>query len=625
MPPQAQTLYEFGPFRLDPVERCLWQEGNPVPLTPKAFQTLLFLVENSGRVVEKEELLQRVWPDTFVEEATLAQNIFTIRKQLRDEKADAPYIETVPKRGYRFRAPVRTISQSSEEIAPQAHSVRTRRIDPALLFAGAAVAVALAVTFFGVRSSSNIPAMLVVLPVENLTGDANREYVADGLTEELIAQLGSLNPTQLRVIARTSSMAYKGTTKRVDQIGRELGADYVLESSLRQGSGDIRFTVQLIRTRDQTHLWAHSFERPMADVLSLQGELARTIAEEIRIELTPQQRARIALPRSVDPEAYDAFVQGRYHWNERTAAEITRAIGYFQTAIAKDPDFAPAYSSLADSYAMLASMKGGPPADLMPKAKDALLKALSLDDSMSEAHTSLGWTMEVFDWDWAGSEREFRKAIELDPNNATAHHRYAIHLTAMGHLPEALHEMMEAQRLDPLSPVIMTSTGWVYLRGRQPDAAMKECRNALDLDPKFVRGHLCLGEAFEEKGDLRRAAAAFLQGKLLAGDKAEILEALQRAVEERGYQGYFETRLKQLTDPSNTGYVSPYDLADIHLRLGDREAALDWLDKAYAQRSPYLVNLQVEPRLDPLRNEQRFQDLVQCMRLAAVQVTPLPR
>jgi len=231
--------------------------------------------------------------------------------------------------------------------------------------------------------------------------------------------------------------------------------------------------------------------------------------------------------------------------------------------------------------------------------------------------------MEVFDWDWAGSEREFQKAIQLDPNNATAHHRYAIHLTAMGRLPEAVKEMKEAQRLDPLSPVMMTSTGWVYLRGRLPDSAMAECQKAIDLDPKFVRGHLCLGEAYEEKGDLQRAAAEFLRGKLIGGDKPEILSALQKAVDESGYQGYFRTRLAQLTDPGNSTYVSPYDLADIHVRLGDREAALAWLEKAYEQRSPYLVNLKVEPRLDPLRNEPRFRSLVQRMGLDKVQVAKL--
>jgi len=629
MPPQEYNVYEFGPFQLDPIERVLRQAGKCVPLTPKAFQTLLVLVENNGRVVEKEELLHRVWPDTFVEEATLAQNVFTIRKQLRDDKAPAAYIETVPKRGYRFAAPVRVLApetrDSGAEVAvlPPPSRQRGWGVRTGVAIAIAPVVVMAAAALLTLRHQPPGRAMLVVLPVENLTGDPGREYVADGLTEELIAQLGSLNPAQLGVIARTSSMAYKSTSKRVDQIGRELGADYILESSFRQGAGDIRYTAQLIRSGDQTHIWAHSYERPIADVLALEGELARTIAEEIRIELTPQQQARLARPPTVNPDAYDAFVQGRYHWNERTVKEITQAIGFFQDAIAQDPDFAPAYASLADSYSMLATMKGGPPAELMPKAKDALLKALAIDDSLAEAHTSLAWVMEVFDWDWAGSEREFQKAIQLDPNNATAHHRYAIHLTAMGRLPIAVKEMKEAQRLDPLSPVMMTSTGWVYLRGRRPDAAVVECQKAIDLDPKFVRGHLCLGEAYEEKGNLKRAAAEFLQGKLIAGDKPEILAALQKAVDESGYQGYFRTRLEQLTDPNNPNYVSPYDLADIHLRLGDREGALAWLERAYVEHSPYLVNLQVEPRLDPLREEPRFQSLVQRMGLDKIQVAKL--
>ena len=629
MPPLARNLYEFGPFQLDPDDQVLRLEGKPVPLTPKAFQTLLVLVENNGRVVEKEELLQRVWPDTFVEEATLAQNVFTIRKQLRDDKAEAPYIETVPKRGYRFAAPVRMVvphvetSSPESEPAPLVAPARSWRIKLGVAVALAALAAAGGL-LLRLRHAPPQRAMLVVLPVENLTGDPARGYIADGLTEELIAQLGSLNPAQLGVIARTSSMAYKSTAKRVDQIGRELGADYVLESSFRQGAGDIRYTAQLVRAHDQTHIWAHSYERPLADVLSLEGELARTIAEEIRVELTPQQQARLARPRPVNPDAYDAYVQGRYHWNERTVKEVTLAVGFFQNAITKDPDFAPAHASLADSYSMLATMKGGSPAELMPKAKDALLKALALDDTLALAHTSLAWVMEVFDWDWTGSEREFQKAMRLDPNDATAHHRYAIHLVAMGRLPEALEQMKEAQRLDPLSPVMMTSTGWVYLRGRRPDSAMAECQKAIDLDPHFVRGYLCRGEAYEEKGDLKRAAAEFLQGKVIAGDTPDILAALEKAVAESGYQGYFRTRLQQLTDPGNQNYVSPYDLADIHLRLGERDAALDWLEKAYEQRSPYLVNLQVEPRLDPLRGEPRFQSLVQRMGLDKIQVARLP-
>jgi len=632
MPVETQHLYEFGPFRLEPAERRLLHEGKPVPLTPKAFQTLLVLVENQGRLVDKEELLRLVWPDTFVEESTLAQNVFTLRKQLGDDRSDALYIETVPKRGYRFAAPVRFVELPPRPTKPSSPASDGGHRDPRRARKAIGIAAALALillgaggVYFSTRPSPTPSgrAMLVVLPVQNLTGDASREYVTDGFTEELIAQLGSLNPAELGVIARTSSMAYKTGSKTAGQIGRELHAAYALECSLRESPGETRFTAQLIRTSDETHIWAHSFERPRGELLALQRELARTVADEIRIRVTPQGETRLSTPRNVNPDAYDTFVQGKFHWNARSAREMWTAVSFYQQTVEKDPGFAPAYVGLADSYSMLATMREAPPNDVMPKAKDALLKALALDSGLAEAHTSLGWVMDVFDWDWAGSEKELQKAIELNPNNATAHHRYAIHLASTGQLPEALIQMREAQQLDPLSPVVFTSTGWVLLRARRPEDAIRECRHAVDLDPKFVRAHLCLGEAHEQKGELDHAAQEFLQGKILGGDTPEVIAALKKATETSGYQGYFRTRLEQLLAKSKTGYVSPYDLADTYVRLGDKEQALHWLNVAYQERSPYLANLQIEPRLDSLRPDPRFQELVERVGLRNVQVMPI--
>jgi DNA-binding winged helix-turn-helix (wHTH) protein/TolB-like protein/tetratricopeptide (TPR) repeat protein len=628
---QAQPLYEFGPFQLDPTERRLLQRGRPVPLTPKAFQTLLVLVENEGHVVEKEELLRRIWPDTFVEEATLAQNVFTLRKQLGDDRSEAIYIETVPKRGYRFRAPVRCLDSPAAEAeirsAPLSAQAGAEPSSRARMWVGAVVLALLLATsaIYSVsRRSAPKPhrMMLVVLPVQNLTGDASRNYVTDGFTEELIAQLGSLNPAELGVIARTSAMAYKNGSKTAAQIGHELHVDYALECSVRELAGETRFTAQLIRTSDETHVWAHSFERANGDLLALQREIARTVADEIRVNMTPRSKARLS-GNGVNPEAYDAFVQGRYHWNGRSAKELRTAVSLYQQAIEKDADFAPAYVGLADSYAMLATMREEAPREMMPKAKDALLKALALDDSLAEAHTSLGWILEVFDWDWTGSERELQKAIDLDPNDPTAHHRYAIHLAAMGRLPEALSQMYQAQRIDPLAPVIRTSTGWVLLRGRLPAQAMVECRKALDIDPKFVRAHLCMGEAYEQEGDLNHAAQEFLQGKILGGDTPDVISALKEATARAGYVGYFRQRLAQLVEKAKTSYVSPYDLADTYLRLGEKDEAMKWLNTAYEERSPYLINLQIEPRLDTLRADPRFQDLVGRVGLKSVTVAAI--
>jgi TolB-like protein/DNA-binding winged helix-turn-helix (wHTH) protein len=632
MPLQAQRLYEFGPFQLDPDERRLLEHGRHVPLTPKAFQTLLVLVENPGRVVEKDDLLKKVWPDTFVEEATLAQNIFTLRKQLRDDRAEAVYIETVPKRGYRFAAPVRFVERSAEEppvprsqpLPAPGDAPRTLRF----LWIVAALAVTLAVTIGFYPSAHRKPqaprrAMLLALPVQNLTGDATQEYLADGLTEEVIADLGSLNPERLGVIARTSAMAYKQRNKTVQEIAHELGVDYVLETSLREGSGHVRFTAQLIRTQDQTHVWAHNYDRPLTDVLALQGELARAVAEEIRVGLAPEVAARLSSPRAVEPAAYDAFIRGRYHWNERSAAEVRSAIKYFQQAIAKDPTFAPAYASLADSYVLLTMMRDAPPSETMPKAKEAVLKALSLDDSLSDAHTVLGEISEVLGWDWADAEKEFRKGIELDPNNSNAYHQYAIHLAVSGRFPEALARMRHAQQLDPVSPVAFSSTGWIYLRSRLPDQAIAECQKALDMDAKYARGHLCLGEAYEEKGDLNKAAEEFLAARNLTGMTPEELEKLRKAIQGSGYEGYFRVRLEQLQEKAMKSYVSPYDFADFTLRTGDREGAFKWLEAAYQEHSPYLVFLHIEPRMDPIRSDPRFQDLLRRTGLDQIRITPI--
>ena len=622
----AGRLFEFGDFRLDPAERLLFRSDKHVPLPPKAVDMLLLLVERRGHIVDKDTLLKELWPDTFVEEGNLAQNISVLRKILTEGRDGKEMIETIPKRGYRFIAEVHEVAASPATPA-LARSWR-RHFVWAVPLGLAVVSVAgyFAWHHYSPRPPQASPRiMLAVLPVQNLTGDPAREYVSDGLTEEMIAQLGGMNPSRLGVIARTSSMAYKQTTKTVGQIGRELGVDYVLETSLRESPGEVRFTAQLIRTRDQTHVWAHSYERAMRDTLQMQGELANTVASEVRVDFSPERQARLAKSRRpIDPVAYDAFVQGRYHWNKRSPRDLHAAVGFFEKAIAKDPEYAPAYAALADSYSLLTSMREYRPAEAMPKAKDALLKALAIDDSLSEAHTSLGWVMEVFDWDWAGAEKEFRKALELDPNDATAHHRYAIHLAAMGNFPEALAEIREAQKLDPISPVITTSTGWIFLRSRLPDRALPECQKALDLDAKFVRGHLCFGEVYEAKHEMERAANKFLDAKSVGGEHPEQVARFRRIITESGYQGYCRAWLEQLDDKAKNEYVSPYEFADLYVRLGDKEKSLKWLERAYQDHSPYLVNLQIEPRFDFLRSDARFQDLVRRMGLADLHITLIP-
>jgi TolB-like protein/DNA-binding winged helix-turn-helix (wHTH) protein/thioredoxin-like negative regulator of GroEL len=612
--------YIFGEFRLDAAQRALFRKDELVSLTPKALETLLFLVEKHGRIVDKKELMEAVWPDTFVEEVSLARNVSVLRKILSANEDGQSFIETIPKRGYRFVTPVRESFEEDGDRSSIALLTAKASRPERKTRARWAAAILILLTGVGVawyrqrliarRSEASRRIMLAVLPVQNLTGDVSREYVSDGLTEEMIAELGTLNPSKLAVIARTSSMAYKQTTKTVGQIGQELGVDYVLEASLRGGPGEMRFTAQLIRTSDQTHVWAHTYERPVEDVIALQGELARAVAEEIRLGLPAQQEVHLSTRRTIQRDAYDAYVQGRYHWNERSAKEVQTAISFFEQAISKDPNFAAAYSGLADSYTLLTMMRTAPAGQMMPKAKDALLKALAIDDLQGDAHTVLGEVTEVFGWNWQEAEKEYKRAIELDPNNSNARHQYAIHLAVVGRFPAALAEMRQAQQIDPVSPVVFTSTGWILLRARLPDRAILECQKAVDLNPKFARGYLCLGEAYEEKKDYDRAAQEFLAGRMLTGMSPESASELRKVIQESGYKGYFRLRLKQLEEKAKKEYVSPYDFADFWVRLDDRDQAIRWLQTAYEERSPYLVFLQIEPRMDPLRSDPRFQEIV---------------
>jgi len=400
-------FYEFGPFRIDPEERQLLRGQDPVPLTPKAFETLLILIRSSEHVVLKDELMKALWPDSFVEDANLSQNIFILRKALGDSAQDARYIATVPGRGYRFAQKVKQVGPEEDALVIETHSQSRvviketspgmissltwgdRRIRALGLVLG--MAVVLVAGYLAWRASrpaagsANPRMMLAVLPFQNLTGDPEQEYFADGLTEELITKLGRLHPAQLGVIARTSVMGYKHSDKRLDQIGRELGVQYVLEGSVRRSGDRVRITAQLISVADQSHLWADDYDRKLQDVLTVQDDVAIAVADETQLKLDPTQRTDLARGRTVNPEAYEAYLRGRFFWNKRTEAGFRRSVEYFETAIAKDPAFAQAYAGLADSYLLLGGYGFEPQKVAMPKAKEAALRALAIDDRLADA------------------------------------------------------------------------------------------------------------------------------------------------------------------------------------------------------------------------------------------------
>ena len=648
MPSLTNHLYRFGEFSLDPQGRVLRRGAETVPLTRKAFDALLLLIQNAGRTVTKDELMETVWPGSVVEESNLTQTIFMVRKAL-DETTDRRYILTVQGQGYQFLVPVReapvteapvTETASGElgvlplgvlpkteapvvlstaadehELQLQSHQRSLRGWKSAVLILAGVVFVVIAGLTTPLWRSRKGPTaqtgriMLAVLPFQNLTGDPAQEYVSDGLTEEMLTQLGDLNPQRLGVIARTSVMHYKDAHTPLDQIGRELHVQYVLEGSVRRESERVRITAQLIQVKDQTHVWARQYDRELKDLLPLEGEVAREIAEEI--QLTFDSRKVAGNQSAVPPqsfEGYDLYLKGLYFFNKRTPADLRVAVQYFQQATAKDPSYARAYAGLAKGYAILSAYGGSREAEFMPKARGAASKALELDENSSEAHTALALIVQNYDWDWQTSEKEFRRAIELNPNDATAHHWYAEHLMWRGRFDEALEQSERAHQLDPLSLIIAADNGAILYYSRKYDAAIEKWRSVQDMDPVFMRAHLIEG-AYVEKGRFAEALADNEKQRSTISDGAYW-----------SWRAYIHGRARQMTEAhraihellkiEKTTPVDPNAMAQVFAGMGDKDQALAWLEKAYARRSNGLTTLKVDPAYDPLRSDPRFEDLL---------------
>ena len=441
--------------------------------------------------------------------------------------------------------------------------------------------------------------MLAVLPFENMSGDPEQEYFSDGLTEETIAQLGGLQPARLGVIARTSVMQYKKTTKRVDQIGRELGVDYLLEGSVRRSGDQVRVSAQLIQVRDQTHLWAQNYQQRLADVLTIQSELSERISRSLAVELLPAQQARLARMRPLIPEAYEAYLQGRFYWGKQ---DIEKSLQYFQRALAADGSYALAYAGVADANAVLGDPLFGvlPPKETYARARAAAEKALELDPSVVEAHVTLAFIEDRYNWDWAAAEREFRRALELNPSDAIAHQYYALHLTRMGRTDEALAEMKRAHQLDPLSVWISMHLGWEYYVGRRYDEALGQLQETLAMDPNYDGTHWVLGLSYLQKGRQREAIVAF--------QKAANVPCLGYAYAVSGNRAGAVKILEQLKKESKRKYVPSAWIAIVYVGLGEKDQAFAWLEKAYEDRS--LLYVKVDPMFDPLRPDPRFKDLL---------------
>ncbi len=456
------------------------------------------------------------------------------------------------------------------------------------------------------------PPMLAVLPLRNLSGDAAQEYFSDGFTEELIAQLGRIEPARLGVIARGSAMKFKHSDKGADQIGRQLGASYIVDGSVRREQERVRISVQLIRARDQSLLWTESYDRHLRDILDLQSEVARAVTAEITAKVSSAEQARQAGPRPIDPAAYNAYLQGRFFWNRRTPQALGKAVDHFEQAIARDASYAPAHAGSADCYALLASIELGvlAPVEAMPKAKSAARRAAELDPSLSDAHASLGYAALWFDWDWTGARQELSRAMELNPAYPTARQWYADYLATLDRMEESVVEYRKALALDPLSPLLHTALGAEYYFERDYDRSIEESRRALDLEPNFVLAYFNVGRAYVQQRAYAKAIAELKKARELSGESSAMTMALGYAYAAAGKKSDAMKMIDLLKARARRGYVPAFYVGAIYAGLRDVEQSLAWLKKAHDERCDYMVHLGKEAAADPLRKDARFAELV---------------
>lgn len=626
-PTPEEARLRFGRFELDASTGELRRDGLTVKLCHQPFRLQTRLASEPGRLHTRSELQQFLWNDgTFVDfEQGLNYCIKEVRAALGDDAERPLYIETLPRRGYRFIAPVEPLSPGGSSDAAEATPVvRSRGSTRTRIAASVVATLAAGALLWGGRAPEALRgrrAMLAVLPFENLSGDREQDYLSDGLTEEMIAQLGRLQPEGLGVIARTSAMSYRGRTRSIAAIGRELGVDYVLEGSVRLEGARVRVTARLVAVEDQTPLWTDSYERELRHVLQLQGEIAEAIAGQIRVTLSAETRARLARRPGVDPEAYSHYLRGRYFWAKRDQPGLRKSIEHFQQAISRQPDYALAYVGLADAYLVLADYGALPLPLVRGQARAAAARALAIDDTLAEAHASFGMVLALFERDWAGAEREFRRAIELNPSYPTAHHWYSQVLRSLGRLEDALGEIRTALELDPLSLPVNHNLATVLMYLGDLDAAVDQHRRALELDPDYVPAHFGLGRVYLEKGLTEEAVAAFREAVRRSPASPRNLASLAHALAVHGAAREAEAILATLAAARQGRFVSPYDLALVHAGLRQEEAAVDRLEEAYRAGDPNLRLLLLDGRLAALRRYPRVRDLA---RRAGLQAPKAP-
>ena len=568
--PSSHAIVRFGAFELDQDAGLLRRNGTVIRLQDQPLQILRILLEQPGRTVSREELQKRIWPsDTFVDfDHGINNAIKRLREALGDTAENPRYIETLPRRGYRF----------VEEIQPNEKGLRS----------------------------------VAVLPLENLSRDPEQEYFADGLTEALITSLAQIKA--LRVVSRTTAMHYKGARRPLPEIARELGVEVVIEGTVIRSGERVRISAQLIEAASDSHLWAESYERDLRDVLQLQSEIARAVARSVETRLTPSEQQQLSRMPTVDPEAYEAYLKGRYYWNKRSGEAVKKGVEYFQQAIRKDPGYAPPYAALADCAGIAGFWSFASPTEGCGTSKAAALKALQIEDS-AEAHASLGWAILHYDWDFFSAEREFQQAIRLNPRYATAHQWYGHCLGAMGRFDEAFAVLKHAIQLDPLSLIVATSYAGISWLGRRWNEAIDQTKEVLELDPNYIAGRWALARSYDCLGSYQTAIACAQDAIRLSGDNLFFITDLGHAYAAGGQREEALKILHQLQQTSKERYVDGCFVAQICVALNKTEEALRWLEMAYEQRASYIAYITLDPWFDNLRSDKRFQDLLHRVRL----------
>ena len=641
---QTNGFYEFGSFRIDRRERLLLHDGAPVPLPPKVYDTLLALVIHSGHIVEKEELMKAVWPDTFVEEANLTVNVSALRKALGEGESGQRYIETVPRRGYRFVPTVTEVKNSSadsfaeEQNNPRLVIEEECKVDVAneesadptgvyglpraprwglpvvVIFLLVGVSVVAYYTWMKRAGHEVKVRSIAVLPFKPLVADNRDEPLEMGMCDALITRLSGLN--QLVIRPTSSVVQYNKPGQDSLSAGRELGVDALLDGFVQKSGDRIRVTAQLLRISDGKHLWSGQFNENFTDIFAVEDSISQQMVEALLLNLTGEEQRQVTRHYTENVEAYQLYLKGRYFQDKMTTEGLKKSIDYFQQTTEHDPKYARAFAGLAESYILLAVHSDMPPQDSSQKAKTAAMRALEIDDAIAEAHTALAHVRFFYDWDWSGAESEFKRAIELSPNYPRAHNFYASYLIVMGRYQEAISEVKRAQGLAPVSLPINVQVARVFYFAREYDEAIEQCRKVLEMDPNYGGARQFLGRSYKQKRMYEEALTELQKARGFLAGNAEVLSLIGYTYAVSGRRIEAQTTLGELQGLSKQRYVSPYHMAMVYAGLGERDAAFLWLEKAYADREGRMTILKCAPEFDSLHADPRFPDLLRRIGLA---------